>query len=138
MKVKRYEPFISFSELGDKFFNLPLSSEKSISGFTPSVNTREDDKAYYLEVDLPGVKKEDVSVDLDKNHISISGERKIKNEIKEDDYYKVESVFGKFSRSFSLPDSVDNENIEASFENGVLEILIPKVAPKVAKKIEIK
>ena len=138
MKVKRYEPFISFSELGDKFFNLPLNSEKSISGFTPSVNTREDDKAYYIEVDLPGVKKEDVSVDLDKNHISISGERKIKNEIKEDDYYKVESVFGKFSRSFSLPDSVDNENIEASFNNGVLEILIPKVAPKVAKKIEIK
>ena len=75
---------------------------------------------------------------MDKNHISISGERKIKNEIKEDDYYKVESVFGKFSRSFSLPDSVDNENIQASFENGVLEILIPKVAPKVAKKIEIK
>ncbi|MCZ6159183.1 Hsp20/alpha crystallin family protein [Campylobacter ureolyticus] len=138
MKIKRYEPFISFSELEDKFFNLPLSSEKSISRFTPSANTREDDKAYYIEVDLPGVKKEDVSVDLDKNHISISGERKIKNEIKEDDYYKVESVFGKFSRSFSLPDSVDNENIQASFENGVLEILIPKVAPKVAKKIEIK
>lgn len=102
------------------------------------MNTREDDKAYYIEVDLPGVKKENVSVDLDKNHISISGERKIKNEIKEDDYYKVESVFGKFSRSFSLPDSVDNENIEAFFNNGVLEISIPKVAPKVAKKIEVK
>ena len=75
MKVKRYEPFISFSELGDRFFNLPLSSEKSISGFTPSVNTREDDKAYYIEVDLPGVKKEDVSaIDMFGEIKGIAGE----------------------------------------------------------------
>ncbi|NLK66383.1 MAG: Hsp20/alpha crystallin family protein [Campylobacteraceae bacterium] len=139
MNIRKYEPFMSLSDFEDRFFRFPMRNlERNISGFTPSVNTREDDEAYYVELDLPGVKREDVNVDVDQNHISISGERKTKSEIKEDDYYKTESFFGKFSRSFSLPDTADSENITAEFKDGVLEIYIPKIAPKVAKKIEIK
>jgi len=88
---------------------------------------------------LPGVKKEDIKVDLNKGVLTISGERKTKEEVKQEDYYKIETYFGKFSRSFTLPDNVDIENIEAKSDNGVLEIVIPKLKDDVSKKsIEIK
>lgn len=107
--------------------------------FVPAVNTREASDAYYIEVDLPGVKKEDVDVSVDKNVLTISGKREVSNEIKEDDYYRVESAYGKFSRSFTLPENVDIEKIKASNEDGVLEIVIPKqeVIKDTTKKIEI-
>ena len=108
--------------------------------FTPSVNTREGEHAYHVEVDLPGVKKEDIDVDVKDNIVTISGERKTKKEVKEEDYYKVESAYGKFERSFSLPENVDIENIHAESEDGVLEVVIPKLqeVEKQSKKIEIK
>ena len=85
------------------------------------------------------VKKEDIKVDLNKGILTISGERKTKEEVKQEDYYKIETYFGKFSRSFTLPDNVDIENIEAKSDNGVLEIVIPKLKDDVSKKsIEIK
>ena len=84
-------------------------------------------------------KKEDIKVDLNKGVLTISGERKTKEEVKQEDYYKIETYFGKFSRSFTLPDNVDIENIEAKSDNGVLEIVIPKLKDDVSKKsIEIK
>lgn len=83
---------------------------------------------------MPGVKKEDIKVDINKNVLTISGERKTKEEVKEEDYYKVETYFGKFSRSFTLPDNADIENIEASSENGVLEVIIPKLKDDTTKK----
>jgi HSP20 family protein len=101
------------------------------------VNTREDEKAYYVEVDLPGVNKEDIHVDVNKDNLTISGERKYKEEVKEENYYKLESFFGKFQRSFTLPESIDSDAIEAKCDNGVLEVTIPKVTPKEAKKIQI-
>jgi HSP20 family protein len=86
------------------------------------------------------MKKEDITVDVKDNAISISGERKIKDEVKEGDYYRVESSYGKFERSFSLPENVDIENIHANSEDGVLEVVIPKFEKKVnkPKTIEIK
>lgn len=71
--------------------------------------------------------------------LTIKGERNFKQEVKEEDYYKIETSFGKFQRSFSLPDSVDIENISASYENGVLEVVVPKIDKETnRKKIEIK
>jgi HSP20 family protein len=78
-------------------------------------------------VDLPGMKKEDINIQIEDNKLLISGERKVKEEIKEENYYKVESSFGTFSRSFSLPEDIDIENIHAESRNGVLEIVVPKV-----------
>ncbi|MDY0237289.1 MAG: Hsp20/alpha crystallin family protein [Campylobacterales bacterium] len=135
--VNRYDPF---RELERRFFNLPGGTQEknNIGSFAPTVNTREDDKAYYVEVDLPGVKKDDISVDVKKDSLTVSGERKYKEEVKEENYYKSESYFGKFQRSFSLPDNADTDSISAKCEDGVLEIVLPKIAPKEAKKIEIK
>jgi HSP20 family protein len=134
--INRYDPF---RELEKRFFSLANGQEdrNNISSFAPTVNTREDEKAYYVEVDLPGVNKEDIHVDVNKDNLTISGERKYKEEVKEENYYKLESFFGKFQRSFTLPESIDSDAIEAKCDNGVLEVTIPKVTPKEAKKIQI-
>jgi HSP20 family protein len=120
-----------------------MEQRKDVSNlvdFKPNVNTIEGKNAYHIEVDLPGVKKEDIHVNIEDNVLTISGERKVKNEVKEEDYYKVESSYGSFSRSFTLPEKVDVENIHANSEDGVLEVVIPKleVVENKAKKIEIK
>jgi HSP20 family protein len=140
--VRGYNPFAELESIREQFERV-LNSQKEEGrdlAFVPTVNTREGDDAYYIEVDLPGVKKEDINIDVDDNTLTISGERKIKEEHKEDNFYKVESVYGKFERAFSLPEDVDTEKIEAEHKNGVLEIKIPKVqkVEKTPKKIEIK
>eukprot|EP01029_Cantina_marsupialis_P014401 TRINITY_DN3180_c0_g1_i6.p1 TRINITY_DN3180_c0_g1~~TRINITY_DN3180_c0_g1_i6.p1 ORF type:complete len:385 (-),score=103.93 TRINITY_DN3180_c0_g1_i6:322-1476(-) len=113
-------------------------SNEGVNGFVPVVNTRESENSYHIDVDLPGIKKEDISVDVDKNVLTISGERKTREEVKEEDYYKVETSFGKFSRSFTIPENTDIENINAKSNDGVLEIEIPKVeATKTKKTIAI-
>lgn len=108
--------------------------------FKPAVNTREGRDAYHVDVDLPGVKKEDITLSVENNLLTISGKREMKSEVKEQDYYKVESSYGKFERSFTLPENVDVENIRAASEDGVLEVIIPKlqVEKNSVKKIEIK
>jgi len=104
------------------------------------VSTREGEFAYHVEVDLPGVKKEDISIDIKDNTLLISGERSFKEERAEKDYYKVESSYGKFQRSFALPENVDVENIEAACTDGVLEVVLPKqkIETNEARKITIK
>jgi HSP20 family protein len=136
----RFDPFKEIRELERKLYNnLPAVENNAISTFTPAVNTREDEKGYYIEVDLPGVKKEDITIDLNDKILTISGERKFKEEVKKENYYKIETAFGKFERSFSIPEDADIENIEAKNENGVLEIFIPKIKKETPKKrIEIK
>lgn len=145
MLLTKFDPLREFRELEDRWagaLRLPnMSSElTNVSSFSPSVNTREGEYAYHVEVDLPGVKKEDIHVDLKDNVLTISGERKNKKEIKEKDYYKKESFYGKFQRSFTLPENTDAENIEANSQDGVLEVVIPKIerSKKETKKIKIK
>ena len=141
MFLTAYDPFKGLRDLDRKLsVGFPsIGEEDVLSGFTPVVNTREGEFAYHVEADLPGVKKEDISVDTKDNVLTITGERKHKEEVNKDDYYKLESSYGKFQRSFTLPDGVDSENIKASCENGVLEVTIPKLTIKEnKKKIEVK
>ncbi|HHH51749.1 MAG TPA: Hsp20/alpha crystallin family protein [Campylobacterales bacterium] len=145
MLVRRYEPFNDIRRSFDLVNQIINSVEKksetsgALVDFIPKVNTREGESAYHIEVELPGIKKEDVDVKVDGNVLTISGERKIKDEVKEEDYYKVESRYGEFSRSFTLPEKVDVENIHAESDNGIVEIVIPKLTIDTSsKKIEIK
>ncbi|MBN2783124.1 MAG: Hsp20/alpha crystallin family protein [Campylobacterales bacterium] len=141
MLITPYNPFREIRELENRLFGRHniQKTEQGVSAFTPSVNTREGEYAYHVDVDLPGVKKEDINIDLKDNILTISGERNFKEEVKEEDYYKVETSFGKFSRSFTLPEDADVENINASSDAGVLEVVIPKLAkPKNITRIEIK
>jgi HSP20 family protein len=127
-------------DLFNEFFNSFENKEsKELFDFTPSVNTREGKEAYHIDVDLPGIDKEDVEIHVDKNILTISGKREVKEELKEEDYYRIESSYGTFSRSFTLPEKVDIENIRAASDNGVLEIIVPKlnIVTDTTKKIEI-
>jgi HSP20 family protein len=131
------------SDLISEFFNALDSQNneepREVFDFIPAVNTREGKEAYHIELDLPGVKKEDVEISVDKNVLTIKGKREVKKEEEKDDYYRIESAYGTFTRSFTLPEKVDVENIRAASENGVVEIIIPKlkVEKDTTKKIEI-
>ena len=149
MLVTRYNPNSQMGEfrrgfnlLNAMLDNMPEQNASTMKDdFSPSINTREGEFAYHIEVDLPGVKKEDISVQVEDNILVVSGERKVKEEIKEENYYKVESSFGSFSRSFSLPEEADVENIHAESIDGVLEVVVPKLeSTKVdkVKKVAIK
>jgi HSP20 family protein len=144
MLVRRYEPFNDIRRSFDLVNQIIDSVEKRVEAstvldFMPKVNTREGKSAYHIEVELPGIKKENVDIKIDGNLLTISGERKLRDEVKEEDYHKVESSYGFFSRSFTLPEKVDVENIHAESDNGIIEIIIPKLTIDTSsKKIEIK
>jgi HSP20 family protein len=143
MLMNRIDPLNELREMEDRFHNLfptmSSSFDTNVVGFSPSVNTREGDYAYHIDVDLPGVEKKDIKVEVKDNRITISGERKSKKEVKEEGYYRSESSYGEFERSFTLPEEVDSENVKASCEDGVLEVTLPKlVADKKKKTKQIK
>lgn len=142
MLLTKFDPFKEIRTLEDRInelFSSKLSTDV-LSDFTPSINTREGEYAFHIDVDLPGVKKEDISVKVENNVLTLKGTRKIKEEVKKEDYYKMESSFGSFTRSFTVPENIDAENIHAENKDGVLEITLPKKELKgsSAKQIEIK
>jgi len=92
---------------------------------------------FVLKADLPGLSEGDVSIELDDNVLTVSGERKAEHEERKEGYYRVERSFGRFSRSLTLPEGVDADAVKASFDHGVLEIHIPKPAAKQPRKVAI-
>ncbi len=141
--VQSYDRFSGVTLLNE-FINSALSANSkqsdNTSDFYPAINTREADDAYYVEIDLPGVKKDEVDINVEDNVLCISGKRDIKKEQKEENYYKIESSYGTFARSFTLPQKIDVDKIKATSKNGVLEVCIPKQdeSKNKSKKIEIK
>jgi HSP20 family protein len=93
---------------------------------------------FHIEIDLPGVKKEDIEVKIDNNILTVSGERKLKKETKRADYYLIESSFGRIERSFSLPKGIDQEKINAEYKNGRLIIDLEKEESLKPKAVEVK
>ncbi len=139
-KRPQYTGMDIFNEFLNNIGTYKETAKENIVDFNPSVNTRESEDAYYIEVDLPGVKKEDVDINIEENILTISGKRKLRKEVKEENYYKIESTYGTFTRSFTLPQKIDLDKIEATTHDGVLEITIAKQKELVnkSKKIEIK
>lgn len=144
MSLIKYNPrtarSLSFNSAFDNFFNdfftTPPSNEKS---FVPQVDIAETDKAFEIAFVVPGVNKGDFNIDLQDGKLTVSGERKLKEEKSEKNFRSVESYHGSFSRSFYLPDSVVEDKVSAKYENGILNITVPKDEKKVLKKnIEVK
>jgi len=124
----------SFSNLIDRFFNESVArSGGSSYSFVPKVDVLETEKAFLVHVAVPGVSKEDFKIDLNDNYLTVSGERKFKNEKKDHNFHSVETQYGSFSRSFSLPENVDAAGINAQYNNGILEINVPKDEKKILK-----
>ncbi|ADU66661.1 Hsp20/alpha crystallin family protein [Desulfurispirillum indicum] len=109
----------------------------SFLGHTPPANTREDQAAYTISVDLPGVRKDDITLSVDSGVLLLKAERSMSREHLEKDYYRMESYFGQIQRSFVLPPEVDEEKLSASLENGVLRISIPVDQNKLPRRIDI-
>lgn len=106
--------------------------------WTPAVDVHETDKAYTLLVDIPGVVPKDIDVSMEKNVLTIKGERNSETSTETEGVKRVERQYGSFARHFTLPDTADGENIEANATNGVLTINIPKQAVAVSRRIEVK
>ncbi len=124
-----------FSDILDEFFNDSLNYRRD--SFMPNVDISETETEFEIAVTLPGMNKEDINVDLENGRLTISGERKFENEEKGKNYHRIESGFGTFNRSFQLPDTVDEESVEANYKDGMLNISIAKSEEKVKKQIEI-
>lgn len=106
--------------------------------FAPEVDIEETEKHYLLSFDLPGMSEKDLTLTVTDRQLSVSGERKRETEIKDKKSHRVERSFGHFERTFTLPETVNSEQIEAKFKDGVLEVQIPKVEKAVPKTINIK
>jgi len=110
------------------------------ASWAPSVDISEDDNAFTLHADIPGVDPNDIEISMEKGVLTIRGERKSENveEDKEKNYRRVERMTGSFYRRFTLPDSADADRIEAKSEHGVVTITIPKQEVAVSRRIEVK
>ncbi len=124
-----------FNDIVDELFNNTDSYRRD--SFMPSVDVAETDTHFEISAELPGMNKEDIKVDLENGRLSITGERSLKKEEEDKNFHRLESHYGTFSRSFYLPDSIDEDSIQAKYENGILNITIAKDEQKVRKHIEI-
>ena len=131
---RQNELFNQFEEFINEFDRGLTPSLRSASEFSPTVDIEEKENAYLVTADIPGMKKEDIKVDLSNNVLTISGERTF--ESKGDRKY-VERSYGKFQRSFSLPVQVMADKIEASYHDGVLHMTLPKAEGSRSRAIKI-
>jgi HSP20 family protein len=123
----------------DTFFRGGVADDGSFGNFwSPAVDIREREDAYLVELELPGLTKDDVKITMENNILTIQGEKKHEKEEKRGDYHRTERVYGSFQRSFTLPSSVKNDKIEAQYKNGILTVSLPKVEEAKPKAIEVK
>lgn len=140
MNIVRYSPLndfvpTSFSTLIDQFFNETAArSGGSVNAFVPLVDVVEDEKAFEVHLAVPGMNKEDFKIELNENQLTVSGERKFSNEKKENNFRSIETQYGKFSRTFALPENIDGQKIQAQYENGILLLTLPKDEKKALRQ----
>lgn len=124
--------------LFDNFFGMTPASTERGAVWSPAVNVREDENNFYIEAELPGMKKEDIDLEIEQNSLCIKGDRKFEKKEEGENYHFVERSYGSFYRSFSLPSNVDAEGISAEYKDGVLQVTVPKKEEVKPKKVEIK
>jgi len=140
----RRDPFQELRNMQDEMsraFNLPrlFSGEEGLlrGQWSPSVDIREDDNAICLEADLPGLKPGDFKLSIENYKLTLSGERKFEHEEKRENYHRVERSYGGFTRIFTLPTTVNVEDVKADFRDGVLRVTLPKREEVKAREIQV-
>jgi HSP20 family protein len=147
-KNKKSESLIRRSDLWpsiDSFFtdpwgNWPKLRMKDLDSFVPAVNIKEDDKAYYVEAELPGVKKEDMEISVKDGSLTLKGEKKTFKEDKKENFHRVERSYGSFYRMIPLANDCDTEQVSANYQDGLLTVTVGKKKTKESngRKISIK
>jgi HSP20 family protein len=126
------------NRLFSTFFDTPTSRNGAANRrWIPAMDLVETDEHFVLRADLPGVTEDAVNIEVERDVLTISGERKTEHEAKKDGYYRIERSTGGFSRSLTLPEGVEAEGVTASFTNGVLEVRIPKPVQAQPRRVQI-
>jgi HSP20 family protein len=123
--------------LFDETFSRGRSAESEMGTWAPAVDIYETEQELVLKADLPEVNQQEIDIRIENNMLTIRGERKFHNEVSQDNYLRVERAYGPFSRSFSLPNTLNTEAIKADYQNGVLSIRMPKREESRPKQIRI-
>ena len=144
MSITRWDPFQNLNTLQEqvnRLFESSLPGRRSegaaITTWAPAVDIYETENELVLKADLPDLNEKDIDVRVENNMLTIRGERKFEQNVKEEDYLRIERTYGSFSRSFSLPNTVSTEGIKAEYKNGVLEIALPKRAESKPKQVKV-
>jgi len=124
-------------DIFDRFFDRGDRDRSTAAVWSPRTDLSEADDAFWIRLDLPGVSKENISINLQNNTLTVRGERESERTADDEDDVRVERAFGAFHRTFTLPEATDAENIEATYEAGVLKISVPKTEKSTRRQIEI-
>jgi HSP20 family protein len=145
MALVRWEPVRELTSLQNEmnrlfttFFDTPTpGNSDSLRRWLPAMDLVETDDEFVLKADLPGLSEGDVSIELEDNVLTVSGERKAEHQDKKEGFVRVERAYGSFRRSLTLPEGVDPEKVAATFDKGVLEVHIPKPEERKPRKVAI-
>jgi len=142
--LTRWDPFREFNTLQDRMNRLFHDSfgegrEEALntSAFAPPVDVYEDEHNVTLKIEVPGIEETDIDVRIENNTMTVHGERKFEKDEKEENYRRVERQYGSFTRTFTLPNTVDTENVSANYDKGVLKIKLAKKAEAKPKQIKV-
>jgi HSP20 family protein len=141
--ITRWEPFRNLSTLQDQVNRLfetgsPARTDNSaLTTWAPTVDIYETENELVIKADLPEISEKELDVRVENNMLTIRGERKFEEKVKEDNYLRIERTYGSFSRSFSLPNTVNSEAIKAEYKNGVLTVEMPKRAESKPKQVKV-
>jgi HSP20 family protein len=128
----------SFDDFIERFlYGWPALEQSSMASWTPRADITENDKDITIDLEVPGMKKEDIKVEVRNNVLTVSGERKQERKTHTPEGSRIERHYGRFERSFTLPDTVDDNKIEAAYQGGVLTLTLPKTAKAVKKEVQV-
>ncbi len=142
MAITRWDPFREVQALQNRVNSLfrDLSGESdplAAASFAPPVDIYEDEKKVVLKLEVPGVDEKDLDVHVENHTLTVKGERKMEKEEKEENFHRIERRYGSFFRAFTLPSTVDAENIKAEYRNGVLKLDLAKKPEAQPKQIKV-
>jgi HSP20 family protein len=142
MAITRWDPFREVVALQNRMNSLfrdlnENESPVSTASFVPAVDIYEDDKKVMLKLEVPGMEQKDLDVSIENNTLTVKGERKFEKEEKEENFHRIERRYGSFFRAFTLPSTVNTENVQASYTAGVLKLELAKKPEAQPKQIKI-
>jgi HSP20 family protein len=140
----RWEPFLEFTTLQDRMnrlfrdsFGPEADQSLATSSFAPPVDVYEDEHNITLKIEVPGIDEKDIDVRVENNTLTVHGERKFEKEEKEENFRRVERQYGSFTRSFTLPTTVDADKVSANYDKGILKVSLAKKAEAKPKQIKV-